>query len=338
MNIAVICGGISPERNVSLAGGLAAAKALAERGHTIRMIDPAMGAGECILNPATLQVNASQMPEKEILERPKRLLIDCVQSAAFDGIDMAFLLLHGTNGEDGIFQALLEARGIRYTGSKVMASALAMNKSASKVMFSAMGINTPAWTAMIGSRGHFTDFPMLEEIISEFPGSLVIKPNDQGSTVGMTILHKPTPETLSQALQAAGIYSDLVLVESYIAGREITVAVLGDTPLPIIEIEPQGGFYDYTRKYTRGQTLYHCPAELDGDITDFVQNLALSAHRALGCTAYSRVDFRLDEENVPYCLEVNTIPGFSATSLVPMAAAAAGIEFGELCEKIMELS
>ena len=154
----------------------------------------------------------------------------------------------------------------------------------------------------------------------------------------MTILHRPNVESLQKALEEAGQYADTILIEAYIEGRELTVAVLGDEALPIIEIVPEGGFYDYKHKYTKGETQYHCPADLSDDITEFVQNLAISAHKVLGCTAYSRVDFRLDEENVPYCLEVNTIPGFSATSLVPMAAKEHGIEFPELCERIIELS
>jgi D-alanine-D-alanine ligase len=154
----------------------------------------------------------------------------------------------------------------------------------------------------------------------------------------MSILHRPNIESLQKALEEAGQFADVILIESYIEGRELTVAVLGDEALPIIEIVPEGGFYDYKHKYTKGETQYHCPADLTDDIAEFVQNLAVSAHKVLGCTAYSRVDFRLDEENVPYCLEVNTIPGFSATSLVPMAAREHGIEFPELCERIIELS
>ena len=337
MNIAVVCGGISPERNVSLVGGLAAANALEHNGHTVRIIDPAFGS-DSIRSKDQILVNPSELPSSDILDLPKQRLLDCVQSSAFDGIDKAFLLIHGTNGEDGIFQALLEAKGIPYTGSKVMSSALAMNKLASKVMFSAVGIQTPIWIAAVKSKGHLENPATIQDILEEIPGSIVIKPNDQGSTVGMTILHNPTTETIYNALQLAGEYSDIVLIEEFIDGRELTVAVLGDEALPIIEIVPEGGFYDYKRKYTKGFTEYHCPADLSEDISSFVQNLAISAHHALGCTAYSRVDFRLNEDNVPYCLEVNTIPGFSSTSLVPMAAKEAGIDFNRLCEMIIELS
>lgn len=337
MNIAVICGGISPERNVSLVGGLAATNALESLGHTVRIIDPAFGV-DCIRMKEQIAIDPSILPSEDILGLPKQRLLECVMSPAFDGIDIAFMLIHGTNGEDGIFQALLEAKGIRYTGSKVLASALCMDKVASKMMMSATNIMTPPWAIAKKSKGHFSDMDMLHEIIEDLPGSLVIKPNNQGSTVGMTILHRPNVESLQKALEEAGQYADTILIETYIEGRELTVAVLGDEALPIIEIVPEGGFYDYKHKYTKGETQYHCPADLSDDITEFVQNLAISAHKVLGCTAYSRVDFRLDEENVPYCLEVNTIPGFSATSLVPMAAKEHGIEFPELCERIIELS
>jgi len=337
MNIAVICGGISPERNVSLVGGLAATNALESLGHSVRIIDPAFGS-DCMRNKEQITIDPSILPSADILSLPKQRLLECVMSSAFDGIDIAFMLIHGTNGEDGIFQAMLEAKGVKYTGSKVLASALAMDKVASKMMMSAMNIMTPPWAIAVKSKGDFDDDDALQEIITDLSGSLVIKPNNQGSTVGMTILHRPDIESLRNALIEAGNYADVILIESFIAGRELTVAVLGDEALPIIEIIPEGGFYDYKHKYTKGETAYHCPAELSNDVAEFVQNLAISAHKVLGCTAYSRVDFRLDDEQVPYCLEVNTIPGFSSTSLVPMAAKEYGIEFPELCERIIALS
>ena len=185
MNIAVICGGISPERNVSLVGGLAATNALESLGHTVRIIDPAFGA-DCIRMKDHIDIDPSILPSEEILELPKKRLLECVMSSAFDGVDIAFMLIHGTNGEDGIFQALLEARGIRYTGSKVLSSALCMDKVASKMMMSATNIMTPPWAIAVKSKGHFSDVDMLHEIIEDLPGSLVIKPNNQGSTVGMS--------------------------------------------------------------------------------------------------------------------------------------------------------
>lgn len=334
MNIAVLLGGISPERNVSIAGGKAIANALTARGHSVTLIDPSRGA-HAVVTADMLTALASEQVSDEILATPKRELINCVNLPIFDSIDVAFTVLHGTGGEDGIMQALLEARGVKYTGSKVLASALAMDKAASKVMFSAAGVQTPLWAVLRGEQ--FDDTDHLREILEEMRGMIVVKPNDQGSTVGMSIIDNDL-DHFQRAVHLAAKYSSTVLVEQFIEGRELTVAVVGDDALPIIEIVPEGGFYDYEHKYTKGMTRYICPAELSEDIVEFVQNLAVTAHRILGCTAYSRVDFRLDEDNVPFCLEVNTLPGFTETSLVPMAAAAAGIEFGELCERIIELS
>lgn len=334
MRIAVLAGGISPERNVSLAGGKAAAAALRERGHSVVFLDPALGA-EAVLDDTTLYVSAAHFPGDELARFSTRNLLDCIQLPVFDSVDCAFLLTHGKNGEDGVLQALLQARGVRYTGSKVMSSALAMDKIASKLIFSAIGVTTPPWAVV--RAGETDDSEHLEHILDELRGNVVVKPNDQGSTVGMSIVRNDL-EDLRRAVELAARYSDAVLIEQCIEGRELTVAILGREALPVLEIEPEGGFYDYEHKYTKGKTLYHCPADIYAETADFVSELAMTAHRALGCAAYSRVDFRLDEENVPYCLEVNTIPGFTATSLVPMAAQARGISFGELCERIIELS
>ena len=333
MNIAVLLGGISPERNVSIVGGKAVANALIERGHSVVLIDPSRGA-DALVTEHILNVSASEKVSDAALSVSKRELINSMNSMAFDKVDIVFTVLHGNNGEDGIMQALLEARGVPYTGSKVLASALAMDKNASKVMFSAAGIQTPAWTLI--HPNDYDNLALLKETMEDLRGHIVIKPNDQGSTVGLTIVQNDL-EAFHQAVLYAGQFSKSVLVEQFIEGRELTVAVLGDEALPVIEIVPEGGFYDYEHKYTKGKTNYICPADIPEDVAEFVSNLAITAHKILGCTAYSRVDFRLDEDNVPFCLEVNTIPGFSATSLVPMAAAAAGIEFGELCERIIEL-
>jgi len=262
--------------------------------------------------------------------------MECFTSALFDGIDLVFILLHGRFGEDGYVQSLLDLRGIPYTGSTMLASAAAMDKGLSKMLFQVAGIPTPFWVSVRPDQADDTD--LLAEVRKEINGPMVVKPNDQGSTVGMTILQQATDEELSAAIRLAGQFTELILVERYIPGREITVAVLGNNSLPIIEIVPKDGYYDYANKYTQGKTEYFCPAELSEEVQNHVQNLAIAAHNILGCRAYSRVDFRLTEDNMPYCLEVNTIPGFTETSLVPMAARAAGIEFGDLCEEIIALS
>ena len=325
MNIAVLLGGISPERNISFLSGRAAVFALRERGHSVIALDPSRGVHAIVSDDELRAATAVEVTETELAGFSPLKMMECFTSALFDGIDLVFILLHGRFGEDGYVQSLLDLRGIPYTGSTMLASAAAMDKGLSKMLFQVAGIPTPFWVSVRPDQADDTD--LLAEVRKEINGPMVVKPNDQGSTVGMTILQQATDEELSAAIRLAGQFTELILVERYIPGRELTVAVLGNTSLPIIEIVPKDGYYDYANKYTQGKTEYFCPAELSEEV-----------HNILGCRAYSRVDFRLTEDNMPYCLEVNTIPGFTETSLVPMAARAAGIEFGDLCEEIIALS
>ena len=336
MNIAVLLGGISPERNISFLSGRAAVFALRERGHSVIALDPSRGVHAIVSDDELRAATAVEVTETELAGFSPLKMMECFTSALFDGIDLVFILLHGRFGEDGYVQSLLDLRGLPYTGSTMLASAAAMDKGLSKMLFQVAGIPTPFWVSVRPDQADDTD--LLAEVRKEINGPMVVKPNDQGSTVGMTILQQATDEELSAAIRLAGQFTELILVERYIPGRELTVAVLGNTSLPIIEIVPKDGYYDYANKYTQGKTEYFCPAELSEEVQNHVQNLAIAAHNILGCRAYSRVDFRLTEDNMPYCLEVNTIPGFTETSLVPMAARAAGIEFGDLCEEIIALS
>ena len=242
------------------------------------------------------------------------------------GVDFVFLALHGTFGEDGEVQALLEKRGIPYTGSGIAASRIAFDKEASKDLFRSAGIPTPE--GFILAQG--AAFP------DGYPLPVVVKPSRQGSTVGMSFVFE-TPE-IAPALEKAWQFDSHVLVERYIKGREFTVGILGDAALPLVEIVPKHGFYDYDNKYTAGATDYFCPAELDRAKAGHIQELALRAHRVLCCGVYSRVDVLLDAAGHPFVLEVNTIPGMTATSLLPKAAAAAGLSFTALCERILDLS
>ncbi len=334
MNIAVLLGGISTERNVSFASGRAVGKALIERGHTVSFIDPSLGLN-CVIQTTDITQSANETVSDDYLNLAPRILLEAVQSPAFDDIDIAFSLLHGRYGEDGVMQALLEARGVRYAGSKVLASALAMDKVRTKLILSAAGVQSPEWSVMYPHQ--FNDYERIEHIMNDLGGSIVIKPNSNGSSVGLSIVDNDVDHAIN-AVQLASQYDSTILIERYIPGREVTVAVLGDQAFPVIEIVPEQGWYDYQNKYTKGNTQYFCPADITNDERDFLQNLAVTAHRIVGCSAYSRIDFRLDEEGVPWCLEVNTIPGFTETSLVPMAAQAVGISYGELCEKIIALS
>lgn len=237
--------------------------------------------------------------------------------------DLAFLAMHGTFGEDGQVQDILTARGIAYTGADADTSRITIDKEKTKERFRQGGVPTPA--GQLVSR--------VEDVTIPLP--VFIKPNSQGSSVGSRAAH--TPEELAAAVTDALKFDSAVMVEQLINGRELTVGVLGDQVLPIIEIRPLDGFYDYTNKYTKGRTEYFCPAALSPEITAKIQAFALAAHRSVGNTIYSRVDFLL-ENDLSYCLEINTIPGMTATSLLPKAAAAVGIDFPKLCRRIVELS
>jgi D-alanine-D-alanine ligase len=270
---------------------------------------------------------------EELATFSPRALIECIQASLFDSIDLVFLALHGTWGEDGTIQALLEMRGIPYTGSGVLASALAMDKAMSKVMFRHVGVLTPDWFLC----DQHTDVNSVQNEAARLGYPLVVKPNDGGSTVGLSIVQQAGAE-LERAIQEAKRYSRSILLEQYIPGRELTVSIVGETVLPMIEIRPKDGFYDYKHKYTKGMTEYICPAEIPENIMHYVSEQALLAFRSLGCKGFGRVDFRLNDDGDAYCLEVNTIPGMTTTSLVPKAAAAAGWSFTQLCERIVQLA
>ena len=335
MNIAVLFGGISPERHVSMNGGKAVVNALRTLGHNVIPIDPALGR-DCIVDIDNLEVPNRPPTNSELNQYPLRNMIDCVNSEVFDNVDAAFLVLHGVNGEDGKIQALLECRGIPYTGSNVKASSLSIDKIASKLIFNATGIMTPPWS--IARRKNIGDYDFLEHIRSELGNKLVIKPNDQGSSVGVKIINDGNLDDINQAITEALEYSEIALIEQFIEGREITVGIIGEQALPIIEIAPDDGFYDYTHKYTKGKSNYICPADLTEDIEEFTKGIAETAFIELGCAGFARADFRLSEEGQPYIMEMNTIPGFTATSLVPMAAKELGIEFPELCQHILDIA
>lgn len=335
MNIAVLFGGISTERNVSINGGRAVIEALRSKGHNVIPIDPAFGAD--IHLAENVIANPSEYPTFEELKQydPKKI-IECINSEIFDNVDVAFLVLHGKYGEDGRIQSLLEIRGVPYTGSGVKASAIGMDKNASKMLFMAAGIPTPAWVNV--RPNDYDNYDLMKEIRSELGGHLVVKPNNQGSSIGVTIIEDGNLDDIHKAIKAAAEYSKIVLVEQFIEGREITVGVIGEEALPVIEILPEDGFYDYKHKYSKGHTEYECPADVSEDIADFAQSLAVSSFISLGCSGFARADFRLNEDGQPFLMEINTIPGFTATSLVPMAALEVGIEFPDLCEKIIQLA
>jgi D-alanine-D-alanine ligase len=325
MKVALLMGGTSAEREISLRTGHGIALALRNLGHEVTAVDAADGQ----LLPAGEEEKAA-LPSA--LENLPMLSVQAVaKSDPIHQAEEVFLALHGGAGEDGTIQALLELAGKPYTGSGVLASALAMNKAMSKKVFEREGIPTPRWQLLQrGDASHRVDV----EALGGFP--IVVKPNEQGSTVGLTIVTRA--EDLAGAIELAFEYGSETLVEQYIPGRELTVAVLGDEPLPIVEIRPKGGHYDYESKYTAGRSEYFCPADLPEALAAEIRRIGLAAVTALGCRGVARVDFRLSPADAPSCLEVNTIPGMTPTSLVPMAARARGMSYDQLVGKMLELA
>jgi D-alanine-D-alanine ligase len=245
--------------------------------------------------------------------------------------DIAFLALHGGIGEDGRLQALLELSGIRYTGSGPLGSGIAMDKDVTKRLLRDAEVPTLPWRV-----ARAPDFQYDRDAVGEdisFP--CIVKPSRQGSSVGIIVVH--APESLDEAIAEAARYDTEVMIERYARGRELTVSIIGDQPLPPVEIRPLKGIYDYEAKYTSGQTEYVCPAPLEGELTALVQLYAFRAFRVLKLNGYARIDFILAQEQL-FCLEANTLPGMTSTSLLPKAAAATGISFPDLCERIIELS
>jgi len=239
-------------------------------------------------------------------------------------VDLVFLGLHGSIGENGTIQGFLESLGLKYTGSDPLSSAICMDKNISKIIARDSKVNTPNWE--IVTRGQ-----TLNEDNSEFP--LVIKPNDQGSTVGLTIVHDESE--LGPALNLAYNYSSSVMVEQFIKCRELTVTLIGGKALPVCEIIPSHELYDYECKYTSGMSKYVCPADIELDLTKRIQEITERLFDVLKCRHYSRADFRMDHEDNLWFLEMNTLPGMTDTSLAPMTAKAAGLSFNDLIECIV---
>jgi D-alanine-D-alanine ligase len=335
MNIALIAGGISSEREVSLTSGRAILKALRENGHKVKVIDPVFGAEEVSEEVIFKDLVSKEYPSKEVMEKllkeSRKKVIECVNSGLFNDIDLAFLGLHGKYGEDGRIQTLLDLRGVKYTGSDILSSAVAMDKNVTKMIFRNFNIPTADWIVL-----SVKDEININEILSKISLPFVIKPNDEGSTVGLTIVNKESE--IKDAIELGFKYTDKIMIEKYVKGKELTVSIVGDVAYPLIEIKPKDGFYDYHHKYTKGMTEYICPAEINDKISKKAQEIALKAYHSLGCSVYSRVDFLLTEKDELFCLEVNTLPGMTALSLVPKAVGVMGMPFNELIENIIRLS
>lgn len=296
--IGIILGGPSAEREISISTGHAISGALRARGHSV------------------IEIGEKGSIEEEVVKQ---------------SIDIAFIALHGSYGEDGTIQTFLEKNNILYTGSDPVSSRNAMDKIISKAVFIKNKIPTPKYIVL-----NSVNEGMGSSIEKKLGFPVVVKPKDNGSSIGLNIVQQE--RNLKIAVEEAFKYSEEIIIEKYIDGKEVTVGILGNAGLPVIEIIPHEGHYSYKAKYTRGLTEYVVPAKLTSSVYSNIQYTGLKAHNVLGCRDFSRVDMRLDKNGIPWVLEVNTIPGFTETSLLPKAAKAVGIEFGELCERIIDMA
>ena len=345
MKIVVLAGGLITVRDVSFKTGEMVTKALRENGHQVILLDVFMGYSDKeedltgIFDRAeAVSVKVAAIPETAPdLEKVKAQRKD--QSDNFFGpnvielcrmADIVFMALHGENGENGKIQAAFDLFGIRYTGTGYLGSALAMNKGMAKQLFLENGIPTPRGTSL--KRGE--DAAKIETCGIHFP--CVVKPCSGGSSIGVSIVHDKAE--YEQALKEAFRWENELVIEEYVKGREFSVGVIDFQALPIIEIAPVEGFYDYKNKYKAGSTVETCPAELSEQITKEMQGYAEKVAEVLGLNTYSRTDFLLDAEDHIFCLEANTLPGMTPTSLLPQEAKVTGVDFNQLCEKLIESS
>ncbi|HEY7481716.1 MAG TPA: D-alanine--D-alanine ligase [Gemmatimonadales bacterium] len=326
MRITVLTGGTSSERDVAIASAVQIVTALRSKGHDVAVVDTARGyipaADESRLLSGSVGIAPPSIDELHSLERGL-LLSGLGNLAVIRDADVLFLALHGGRGEDGTIQTLLEMVGVPYTGSGRLGSAMAMDKDVSKRLFREAGVPTADWTMAPAPR---------EKVDASFGWPLVVKPSKQGSTVGLTVVKEPA--AYEEAIELASRYDNEVMVERFIPGRELTVGVLEGKALAVGEIIPRHEIFDYECKYTPGMSEEIFPADLPESIARQCQRLAVRAHEALKLGGYSRVDFRLTPAGEAFCLEVNTLPGMTATSLLPQSARAVGIEFPDLCERI----
>lgn len=332
MRVTVLTGGATAERAVAFAGAAQVVAALRGRGHEVRVVDIATG----LLSEAeerqrlVLEVGTAP-PDIGDLARGEREMLShgLSQLAEVRRAEVLFLVVHGGAGEGGVLQAVLEAIGVPYTGSGPLGSALAVDKDLSKRLFRAAGVPVADWI--------MTPPPIAPRAVKRaLRMPVIVKPSKQGSTVGLSLVKRE--QELDVAIAEASRWDDEVMLEAFIPGRELTVGVLGDEALPAGEIIPRHELFDYECKYTPGMSEEVFPAKLSARIARRLQALAVTAHRAVKLSGYSRVDFRLTPRGDIFCLEANNLPGLTRTSLYPQAARAAGIDYGEMCERICRLA
>ena len=345
MDIVVLAGGLSTERDVSFKTGSMVAAAFKENGHRVILLDVFMGYGEQevdlngIFDRADeISVKVSDIPEvAPDLAAVKASRKD--QSPCFFGpnvirmcqmADIVFMALHGENGENGKVQAAFDLFGVRYTGSDYLSSAIAMNKGMAKKLFVEAGIPTPMGISMTRE----TREDDVTKLNLHLP--CIVKPCCGGSSIGVTIVRDAAE--FKAALDEAFRWENELVIEEFIEGREFSVGVIEGKALPVIEIAPIQGFYDYKNKYKAGSAVETCPAELPEEVSAQMRHYAEEVAKVIGLDTYSRSDFLLDKDNKMYCLEANTLPGMTPTSLLPQEAAVVGVNFNELCEKLIEIS
>lgn len=339
MNIVVLAGGISTERDVSLVSGKMIYNALCKKGHNVIFLDVYLGTKENDLeNIFTLEKDWVKEINPIKDENPD---IDKIKALRLDGdkqffgpnvisicqkADVVFMALHGENGENGKIQACFDLMGITYTGTDYVSSAIAMDKALSKDIFAVYGISTPKGIRL--KKG---------EIESEkVPYPCIVKACHGGSSIGVSIVHND--EEYENAKKDAFLYDEEVVIEQYIKGREFSVGVIKGKALPVIEIAPLTSFYDYKNKYQAGSTIETCPADISEEKTKEMQSIAEKVFKALRLKNYARMDFMMSQSGEIFCLEANTLPGMTPTSLLPQEAAAIGISFEELCENLITYS
>jgi D-alanine-D-alanine ligase len=329
LKVAVLFGGTSMERDVSIASGAQCVAALREAGHDVVAVDTATGVLDAAAERRLLVSGVAPAPPEEASLDLLRSgeVTSFVRAPELEGVDVIFLALHGGAGEDGTLQALLDLVGVPYIGSGMLASAVAMDKDIAKRLFRDAGVPTPAWRMA----------PVAAAEVAEAIGyPCVVKPSKQGSTVGLTVVKDP--KDLERAVEEAFRFDDEVMIEQFIAGRELTVPILGEEALPVGEILSKKEVFDYEAKYQPGMAEEIFPADLEAELAAEAQRLALLAHRALKLGGYSRIDFRLDAAGMFWCLEANTLPGMTSASLFPKGAQAAGMPFPALCDRLCRLA
>lgn len=340
MKIVVLAGGLSPERNVSLSSGTMACNTFVQAGHQAILVDLFFGLPELPCPIEELFARAEVLPPPAIEEKEPDLVaiarsrkvgysdrIGCNVLELCKAADIVYMALHGADGENGSIQQIFDQAGILYTGSGPEGCRLAMEKNLAKEIFDAEGVLSPGWKLLRRGEAYSPD---------ELPLPAVAKPNSGGSSIGISIAR--TREELQNAIELAFSQEDTILIEEYIQGRELSCGVLDGKALPVIEIIPREGFYDYKNKYQPGATLEITPAPISRKDTETVQRAAEKVFEILRLQVYGRIDFLLTEDGRAYCLEANTLPGMTPTSLLPQEAAAAGMEYLTLCETVIALS